>query len=102
MSHDVVVKISSITQLQDQVQFGLRVDYLVEADHVGVLNQFHAADLLKEMSSRNLVQFRLVYHLDCHFLTGKHVPRQLDDGKVTTTCRKHFDSKLLVSRICSI
>lgn len=61
--HDAVVHVSSISQLQDEVELGGRVDDLIEAHHVGVLHHLHAAHLLEKVTPCHRVQLSLIYHL---------------------------------------
>lgn len=63
--HDAVVHVSSVSQLQDEVELGGRVDDLVETHHVGVLHHLHAAHLLEKVPPRHRVQLSLIYHLHC-------------------------------------
>lgn len=65
MLHDAVVHISPVSQLQDEVELGGRVDDFVQAHHVGVLHHLHAPHFLEEVSSRHRVQLGLIYHLHC-------------------------------------
>lgn len=43
-AHDVLEHVV-VAQLEDQEELGLRVDHLVEANHVRVLDQLHAEHL---------------------------------------------------------
>ncbi len=60
VAHDVVVEVAAVAQLQDQVELRLRVDHLVEAHHVRMLDQLHAAHLLSR-SRPNPSSHRTVY-----------------------------------------
>lgn len=66
MFHDAVIHVSSVTQLQDEVELGGRVDDLVEAYHVGVLHHLHASHLLKKVTPCDRVQLGLIDHLHCN------------------------------------
>lgn len=63
MLHDAVVHVSSITQFENEVELGGRVDDLVEPHHVGVLHHFHTSDLLEKVTPCHWVQLSLIYHL---------------------------------------
>lgn len=64
--HDAVVHVSPVSQLQDEVELGGRVDDLVEAHYVGVLHHLHASHLLEKVPARHRVQLGLIYHLHCN------------------------------------
>ncbi len=49
--HDVVVEITAVAKLQDEVELSLSIDNLVKADNVRMLDELHAAHLLEEMGS---------------------------------------------------
>ena len=82
MFHDVVVHISAVAQLQDEIEFGLSVDDLVESDDVGVLNELHASHFLVEMSPRDGVELQLLDHFDSDSLPGENVARELDNREM--------------------
>ena len=71
--HDVVVEITAVAKLQDEVELSLSIDNLVKADNVRMLDEFHAAHLLEEMGSRHFVQLGLVDHLDGHLFSGENM-----------------------------
>lgn len=70
MLHDAVVHVPSVSQLQDEVELGGRVDDFVQAHHVGVLHHLHAAHLLEEVAPRHRVQLGLIDHLHCNLETN--------------------------------
>lgn len=61
MFHDAVVHISTISQLQNEVEFGCCVDDLIKAHHIGMLHHLHAADLLEKVTLCHWVQLSLIY-----------------------------------------
>ncbi len=71
--HDVVIEITAVAQLQDEVELRLSIDNLIEADNVRMLNELHAAHLLEEMGSRHFVQLCLVDYLDGHLFSGENM-----------------------------
>lgn len=64
--HDAIIHVSSISQLQDEVELGGCVNDLVQAHHVGVLHHLHASHLLEKVTPRHWVQLSLVDHLYCN------------------------------------
>lgn len=63
--HDTVVHVSSVSQLEDEVELGGRVDDLVQAHHVGVLNHLHASHLLEKVTPCHWVQLSLINYFYC-------------------------------------
>ena len=49
--HNIVVEVPTITKLQHQVKFGLRINNFVKSYNVRVLNKLHAPHLLKQVGS---------------------------------------------------
>lgn len=74
VSHNIIVEVSTISELQDQIKFRLRIDDLVETDDVGMLDQFHAAHFLEKMCSGYFIKFSLVDHFDGHFFAREDMP----------------------------
>lgn len=74
VTHDVIIEVAAITQLQDEIEFRLRIDNLVETDDVRMLDQFHAANFLEEMRSWDFIEFRLVDHFHGHFFASEDMP----------------------------
>lgn len=65
---DPVVEVSSSCVLQHQVKPARQLHYLVQTDHVGVLEALHAADLPGEQTLGLKVQPCLVDNLQSHFV----------------------------------
>ena len=85
--HYVVVQVASVAQLLDEVEFVLRVYDFVETDDARVSHQFHAADLLVEVSLRDFVEFQFVDDFDGDPETSEDVAGALHHGKVALAQR---------------
>ncbi len=77
--HDAVVHVSSVSQLQDEVELGGSVDDLVEAHHIGVLHHLHASHLLEKVPPRHRVQLSLIDHLHCNLEEQRNEKNGCDD-----------------------
>lgn len=79
---DVVVEVSAVSQLLDEVQLVLGVYDLVEADDARMGHQLHAADLLVEVGLRDFVQFQFVDDFDGDPEPREDVAGALHHGEV--------------------
>lgn len=65
---DPVVEVSPSCVLQHQVEAAWRVHHLVQTDHVGVVEELHAADLPGEQTLGLNIQPGLIQDLQGHFI----------------------------------
>ena len=83
--HDIFIHIPTIAQFLNKVQFGLRIDDFVQSDHIWMLDEFHASNLLDEMCSRDLIEFCFIDHFHSNSFSRKNVSRNFDNSKVTAS-----------------